>query len=124
MSLVSLIVHGLSAMSIYTDKIFIRVLLAAGFVAGMAGLGIAAVTAIRVATDFAVPGWATTAAGDLAIILAQTLVVVVAASLTVLAGRSNRPIVPIVDCLCFVAERERCRLDHRGAAVASVRPAA
>ena len=73
MSLVSLIVHGLSAMSIYTDKIFIRVLLAAGFVAGMAGLGIAAVTAIRVATDFAVPGWATTAAGDLAIILAADI---------------------------------------------------
>jgi hypothetical protein len=124
MNLVALMVHGLSALSVYTDKIFVRVLLAAGLVAGMAGFGIFAVTIIRIATDLAIPGWATTAVGDLLIILLQTLVIVIAASLTVLAGRSNRPIVPIVDCLCFVAQRERCRLDRRGVAAAAVRPAA
>lgn len=123
MSLVSLIVHGLSAMSVQTDMIFIRMLLAAGLVAGMAGLGIVAVAAIRIATDLVIPGWATTAAGDLLIILLQTLVIVVAASLTVLAGRSNRPIVPIVDCQYFVAGRERCRLDRRGVSLAAARPA-
>jgi hypothetical protein len=90
----------------------------------MAGLGIVAVAAIRIATDLVIPGWATTAAGDLLIILLQRLVIVVAASLTVLAGRSNRPIVPIVDCQCFVAGRERCRLDRRGVSLAAVRPAA
>lgn len=124
MNLVALMVHGLSAMSVYTDKIFIRVLLAAGLVGGMAGLGIAAVAAIRIVTDLAIPGWATTAAGDLLIILVQTLVIVVAASLTMLAGRSNRPIVPIVDCLCFVAERKPCQLDRPGVPAAAVRPAA
>jgi len=123
-NLVALMVHGLSALSVYADKIFVRILLAAGLVAGIAGLGVIAVTTIRIATDLAVPGWATTVVGDLLIILLQTLVIVIAASLTVLAGRSSRPIVPIVDCLCFVAERERCRLDHRGAAAAAVRPAA
>jgi polyisoprenyl-phosphate glycosyltransferase len=124
MNFVSLIVHGLSAMSVHTDMIFIRMLLAAGLVAGMAGLGVVAVTAIRFTTRLAIPGWATTAVGDLLVILLQTLVIVVAASLTVLAGRSNRPIVPIVDCPCFIAERMRCRLTRRGAAAAAVRPAA
>jgi hypothetical protein len=124
MNFVSLIVHGLSAMSVYTDKIFIRVLLAAGLVAVIAGLGILGVAAIRIATDLAVPGWATTAVGDLLVILLQTLVIAIAASLTVLAGRSNRPIVPIVDCLAFVAQRERCRLYRPGTAVAAARPAA
>jgi hypothetical protein len=52
------------------------------------------------------------------------LVIVIAASLTVLAGRSNRPIVPIVDCPCFVAGRQHYRLDRRSAAAAAVRPAA
>ncbi len=129
MNFVSLIAHGLSAMSVYADKIFIRMLLAAGVVAGLAGLGIVGVIAIRIATDLAMPGWATTAVGDLLIILMQTVVIVIAASLTVLAGRSNRPIVPIVDSLAFVAQRERCRLDRgnldrRNTVVAAARPAA
>jgi hypothetical protein len=124
MNLVSLIVHGLSAMSVHTDMIFIRTLLAAALVATMAGLGIVAVILVRLASNLAIPGWATTAAGDLLIILLQTLVIGVAASLTVLAGRSNRPIVPIVDCQCFIAERIRCRFDRRGIATATVRTAA
>jgi polyisoprenyl-phosphate glycosyltransferase len=124
MSLVALIAHGLSAMSVYADKIFIRVLLAAGLIAGIAGFGIAVVAAIRIATDLAVPGWATTMTADLLIILLQTLVIVIAASLTVLAGRSSRPIVPIVDSRCFIAGRERCRPNPPQSAVAAVRPAA
>src|SRR5262249_57945423 len=69
MNLVSLILHGLTAMSVYTDTIFVRILLVAVFVAAAAGLGIAAVVGIRTATDLAIPGWATVAAGDLLIIL-------------------------------------------------------
>lgn len=138
MNLVMLIVHGLSAMSVYADKIFIRILLAAGLVAGVAGFAIIAVTAIRIATDLAIPGWASTAVGDLLIILLQTLVIVIAASLTVLTGRSNRPIVPTLDCLCFIAERDSFvaerdspaaehgdrQLDRRAVAPTAMRPAA
>jgi hypothetical protein len=124
MSLVSLIVHGLSALSVQTDMIFVRVLLAAMFVAAAAGLGIVAVTIVRFGTDLAIPGWATMAVGILLIILLQTLVVVIAASLTMLAGRSNRTIVPIVDSRPFVAGRERYRLSGKAceAKVASVQP--
>ena len=104
MNLVSLIVHGLSALSVHTDMIFVRVLLAAAAVGAAAVLGIAAVVAVRFGTDIAIPGWATTAAGDLLIILLQTLVVVVAATLTMLAGRSNRPIVPLTDSSRYIEE--------------------
>ncbi len=138
MNLVMLIVHGLSAMSVYADKIFIRILLAAGLVAGVAGFAIIAVTAIRIATDLAIPGWASTAVGDLLIIMLQTLVIVIAASLTVLTGRSNRPIVPTLDCLCFIVERDSFvaerdspaaehgdrQLDRRAVAPIAMRPAA
>jgi len=118
MNLVSLILHGLSAMSVHTDTIFVRILLTAALVGATAGLGIAAVAGIRIATDLAIPGWATTAAGDLLIIMFQTLVIVVAATLTFLAGRSHRPFVPIVDCPPFVAHRERCRLHRHMATLA------
>jgi polyisoprenyl-phosphate glycosyltransferase len=109
MGTVSLIVHGLSAMSVYTDMIFVRVLMAAALVAGLSVLGILGVTLTRFATDLAIPGWATTAVGDLLIILLQTAVIMVATSLMMLAGRSNRPIIPIVDCQLFIARRERRR---------------
>ena len=123
MNLVSLILHGLTAMSVYTDTIFVRILLAAAFVAAAAGLGIAAVVGIRTATDLAIPGWATVAAGDLLIILLQTLVIVVVVTLTFLAGRSHRPFVPIVDCPPFIAYRDRCRLRRHSAALAPAVPA-
>jgi polyisoprenyl-phosphate glycosyltransferase len=112
MNLVSLIVHGLSALSVHTDMIFVRVLLLALGIAGAAGLGIVAVTAVRFGAEVAIPGWATTAVGILLIILLQTLVVVVAATLTMLGGRSNRPIIPIVDAKQFIAERQRFALQR------------
>jgi len=106
MSLVSLIVHGLSAMSVHTDTIFVRVLLTSGVIAAASVLGILAIAIVRFASDLAIPGWATTVVGDLMIILLQTIVMVVAASLMMLAGRSSRPIIPIADAGQFVAERE------------------
>jgi hypothetical protein len=106
MNLVTLIVHGLSAMSVNTDLIFSRVLLGASLIGVLSAVGIAVVAAIRFLTDAAIPGWATTVAGDLLIILLQTFVTLAAVTLIMLAGRSNRPIVPILDYHHYVAGRE------------------
>ena len=122
MNVVSLVLHGLTAMSVYADTIFARILLAAAFVAATATFGIATVVGIRTATDLAIPGWATVTAGDLLIILLQTLVIVVAVTLTFLASRSQRPFVPIADCPPFVAHRERCRPGRYVVALAPAGP--
>ena len=106
MNFISLILHGLSAMSVYTDTIFVRMLLAAAATVGLSLAGIVAVAITRFATDLAIPGWATTAAGDLLIILVQAIVLIVAISLMMLASRSHRPIVPLVDCAQFIINRE------------------
>lgn len=116
MNLVSLVVHGLSAMSVYTDTIFVRVLIAAGVLGAVSVLGMVAVTLIRFTTDLAIPGWATAVVGDLFIILLQIAVIVVATGLTMLAGRSNRPIIPIVDAWPFVAARQSVELRRPSAA--------
>lgn len=110
MNLVSLIVHGLSAMSVYSDAIFVRTLIAAAFIAMTSIFGIISIAAIRFATDLAIPGWATTVVGDLLIILMQTVVIVVATSLMMLAGRSNRPIIPAVDARVFIAGGDRQKI--------------
>ena len=102
MNFASLVIHGLSAMSVYTDFIFVRVLLAASTVSVLALLAIGAVVAIRFGTDLAVPGWATTIFSDLVIILFQALLTIVATSLMVLAGRSARPMVPKTDVQTFI----------------------
>jgi hypothetical protein len=117
MNFISLILHGLSAMSVYTDMIFVRMLLAGAAIAGLSIAGIVAVAITRFATDLAIPGWATTAAGDLLIILVQAIVLMVATSLMMLAGRSHRPIMPIVDCAQFIGRRESY---HYGATFAAV----
>jgi polyisoprenyl-phosphate glycosyltransferase len=106
MNLVALVVHGLSAMSVYTDMIFVRTLIAAAMIAGLSMLGIIGVILVRVVTDLAVPGWTTVAVGDLLIVLLQTVVIVIATGLMMLSGRSNRPIIPIIDAWSFVAERQ------------------
>jgi glycosyltransferase involved in cell wall biosynthesis len=122
MNLVSLVVHGLSAMSVYTDMIFVRTLIAAAVIAGLSMLGIIVVILIRFVTDLAVPGWATNVVGNLLIVLLQTVVIVIATSLMMLSGRSNRPIVPIIDAWSFVAERQQRPRDH--GAVTPARPRA
>ena len=95
----------MSAMSVYTDVIFVRVLLAACGVCGLALLAMFVVVMIRFATPFAIPGWATTAMGDLVIILVQALMLVVATTLMLLASRSTRQLVPIADAGAYIAQR-------------------
>jgi glycosyltransferase involved in cell wall biosynthesis len=124
MNLAALVVHGLSAMSVYCDVILVRVLLAAATLAGIAGLGIAAVVTIRIATSLAVPGWATAAAGDLLIVMLQIVAIATAASLSLLARRNSRPILPALDCAAFIAARDRRRTDRPGTVVALARPVA
>jgi glycosyltransferase involved in cell wall biosynthesis len=102
MSFPTLVIHGLSAMSVYTDLIFVRVLLISSLISGLSLAAICAVLATRLGTTLAIPGWATTVFGDLVIILFQAILMIVATSLMVLAGRSARPIVPITDAPVYI----------------------
>ena len=73
MNFVSLLIHGLSAMSVFSDQVSARLLTAAvGFaVAAMGLMGVAA--GVRWLTDLAVPGWATFTVGLLLVLVVQSL---------------------------------------------------
>ncbi|MCU1336234.1 MAG: glycosyl transferase family 2 [Bryobacterales bacterium] len=73
MNFVSLLIHGLSAMSVFSDQVSARLLTGAvGF--AILAMGLIGVTAgIRWFTDLAIPGWATFTVGLLLLLVVQLL---------------------------------------------------
>ncbi|NUM87724.1 MAG: glycosyltransferase family 2 protein [Bdellovibrionales bacterium] len=59
MSYVTLVLHGLSAISVFAEMVLTRTLLFLGALAGASALGLLTVAAVRSFTDLAIPGWAT-----------------------------------------------------------------
>jgi glycosyltransferase involved in cell wall biosynthesis len=102
MRFTSLVLHGLSAMSVYSDVIGIRVLvLAAVFVL----LGLAAMVSmvlIRAIAPWDVAGWATTAFGTILILVFQVAVISLLFTFGVLASRGGQSFIPVRDCPHFV----------------------
>ena len=107
MSLISLIVHGLSSMSVYADTIFVRLLLLSSglFIIGM--LLITIVVSLRLFVPaHATPGWATTVAFGITIILLQVLFTAISSILMLLNNRVQRLVLPLVDFKPYVASRK------------------
>src|SRR5712691_4138002 len=73
MNFVSLLVHGLTAISVFSDQVSARLLAASACLAGLALAMIALTVGIRLGTGFAVPGWATYTVGLLVIVVVQLL---------------------------------------------------
>lgn len=104
MNFVSLVAHGMSAISVFGDVVGVRLLI--GSMAGslMAVFGILAVVMIRIFTDKAIPGWATYATGTLTIILIQFVTIAFTFTFTMLSSRINLSFVPLRDYALFVTE--------------------
>jgi polyisoprenyl-phosphate glycosyltransferase len=102
MNFVSLVGHGLSALSVHAEIIGVRLLMLSLAVVGAAVLLLSAVVVIRLATPFAIPGWATTAAGILLILLLQATAFAGAFAFLVLHARSQPAFIPLRDYSYFV----------------------
>jgi hypothetical protein len=97
MNLVALVVHGLSAMAVFGDRIGVRLLLVVAFGMAFASVGLIIVIGVRLLTTLAVPGWATYATGLLLIMLLQMLLVILAFAFVILAARDTASIIPTRD---------------------------
>jgi len=111
MSFVSLLVHGLSAVSVFGDVLGLRLLVATFLLGFVSAVGIAAVVAIRVFTDLAVPGWATSAAGVLLVILLQAFLMVTVFVFITLQGRSALGFLPVRDFSYFIDGVDEVAID-------------
>lgn len=90
MNLGSLVLLGLSAVSVYSDIALLRTLVASLVLSLFAVTGIFITTFVRMFTDLAIPGWASNVVGSMTIILIQALVISVFVLFIVLANRSQR----------------------------------
>jgi polyisoprenyl-phosphate glycosyltransferase len=102
MNYVSLMVFGLSGISVFTDVMFVRMLIMTGCLLAMGTIASSVVIAMRALTTFASPGWATTVAFGFLIVIVQATVSTLTVLLLLLNGRSQRTIIPGLDCKQFI----------------------
>lgn len=104
MNFVSLVVHGLSAISVFGDVVGVRLLVLSLAGSLISGIGILSVVAVRLFSDRAIPGWATYTAVTLAIMTIQLLTAAATFTFFILSSRTNFGFIPRRDYSLFVAE--------------------
>jgi glycosyltransferase involved in cell wall biosynthesis len=106
MNFISLIVHGLSGISVYADTIFVRLLLLTIFLFTFTIVSIATLLFIRIFhPQYATPGWATTVSFGMIIILMQVFFTTLSAILMLLNSRVQRLVLPIQEYRYYVASK-------------------
>jgi glycosyltransferase involved in cell wall biosynthesis len=122
MNFVGLVAHGLSAISVYSETVGVRLLVVALLMALLALAGLAGVVAVRLATSWAIPGWATTVAGLLLILLSQAVMLAFLFSFLVLGGRNGPGFIPCRDYHFYINKISKNGLYATGGT--GLRPAA
>jgi glycosyltransferase involved in cell wall biosynthesis len=105
MNFVSLIIHGLSSISVYSEVVGVRLLVATFFLTIISVLLIGVVVSVRFFTNLAIPGWATYASAFLILILLQSVTLSLFFSFIVLNGRDNATFIPQRDYHYFIANQ-------------------
>ena len=107
MNLTSLVVHGLSGISVYAETIFVRLLIS---VLGLFGLSAVTILTVAILRFFfplhATPGWATTVSFGVIIILVQALSLTLSFILMLLNSRVQRSIIPFAEYAAFIDCRQ------------------
>lgn len=109
MNFVSLVIHGLSAISVFADTAGVRILFASSFFGALTLGLIAAILVLGLATNLVIPGWATYATGLLLLLLAQFAIASFMAVLFILTTRNNLSFLPLRDYRHFVESVEEVR---------------
>ncbi len=104
MGLTGLIQHGLSALSVHAETVGIRLLLAATACIAAAFVALMIVIAVRLFTPWAIPGWATSAAGLACVMIVQGFLLSLLFCFMTLAGRQGTTFLPIRDYRWFIGE--------------------
>jgi hypothetical protein len=105
MNFVSLLIHGLTAMSVFSDQVSARLLTAsAGFAAVSAAL-IVVVVCVRLFSNLGIPGWATYTVGVLLGLVVQSLAFAILFSFLIASRRSSMSFVLQRDAPYFILDK-------------------
>ncbi len=97
MSLTPLVLHGLSAISVYVEIVYARLIFFALALLGADVLGFLALLYVRYLTPLAIPGWATTVAIGLTLLASQAFLFLALLTFLLLSYRSARMFIPAAD---------------------------
>lgn len=109
MDLAALILHGLRAISVFCDIIFVRMLLVSVGLMTASCLTILVITVLRLCTDLAIPGWASTINVELISMCFLLVVVVISSALFTLNAKLSLPVLPWKAFPDFADRVERIR---------------
>ena len=107
MSFIALAVHGLSAMSVYSDIIGIRMLVLTVVLVILGLSGLALIVLIRSFTNWVIPGFATNLFGFTLMLIFQAVITSLLFTFGVLASRGGQFFIPGRDCPQFVLSVRR-----------------
>lgn len=96
MNLVSLVAHGLSGISVFVTEAFVRLIVVAFAMILLFLVVIVGAAGVRLFTDLAIPGWATTVVGLSFVILLQLVTVALALTFVMMSNRLVAPVMPAV----------------------------
>ena len=104
MNFPALVTHGLSALSVFSDRICTRLLIVSGIAVCLTLIGMVVVTLIRLTTGYAIPGWATNALGILTVLLVQIATFMLTFCFLILFTRGFSPFIPVRDHIFFIRQ--------------------
>lgn len=107
MNFVALVLHGLSAVSVYVEIVYVRLIFMSLAVMMLDVVGFLVLVYIRFFTPLAIPGWATSVAVGLTVIMIQALLFLGLLSFIILSYRSVKMFIPAVDYKDYVLGVER-----------------
>ncbi len=107
MNFPSLVVHGLSAISVFSDIVGARLLAAMTGVTLLSALLIGVVVAVRWLTGMAIPGWATYTSGLLLVILMQSVVASFLLVFTIVSSRTGAGFLPLRDAGYYISSADK-----------------
>ena len=107
MNFVSLVTHGLSAISVFGDRVGVRMLTVAAILMVVSLSGLAITVVLRLTTSLAIPGWATYTSGILLIMFFQMSMLFLGFVFMILQGRDNSRFLPFRDYIDFIADTQR-----------------
>jgi len=107
LNFISLVGHGLSAISVFGDIVAVRLLTVTSGSAVALFMLMVAVLVLKWSTRLPIPGWTTSAVGILLILFSQVVLISLFLCFVIISARSNTAFIPLRDAPVFVQSVER-----------------
>jgi hypothetical protein len=112
MGFVGLVIHGLSAMSVFGDTVGVRLLISCSVLGVLTTILIVAALIVKMATNLGIPGWATYVTGLLLLLLSELVVLSLIFIFVALYSRGQSSFAPSRDCPIYIGRVRTVFIRH------------